>query len=320
MSACVGLASFGFANLLLSLGLGVWLRFFETAAPREDPDALLALRLLPSLFAAAFALGLAVPAFVMVEPAAAAESPGLFLIGAATLGLLPIAAAGWRASHAWRASRALERELQRRAVPIAELGAGLLARRVDTVSGLVGVVGFRQPRLYISSDVLGALDANELNAAVAHELAHARSGDNLRRMLLSACPDWLSFHRLHRRLFKAWCEAAELRADADAAGLGRESALALAAALLAVARLGPRAGPAQPMSALDATSGLERRVRRLAEPAALPAPNGLLARALRGSGFLPLAALPVLAASVAASPALATRLHALLEAFVQAVR
>ena len=137
---------------------------------------------------------------------------------------------------------------------------------------------------------------------VAHECAHVSAGDNLRRLLIRACPGVFGVARLER----AWSAAAEEAADARAAGLDASARLNLAEALIHVARLAvPQAPPLA--SAFYLGGSIDDRVRRLVDPVADAA-------ASRWSRLVPLAAVALLAAAIVVA---APSVHELME---QAVR
>jgi hypothetical protein len=107
---------------------------------------------------------------------------------------------------------------------------------------LVGVI---RPKLLVTRPLIEALTAEELDAAIEHEAGHLSSWDNLKRLAMRATPDALSLLPANRRLEHGWALAAEHAADARAArdaGAG----LALASALVKVARMTPASTPTRP--------------------------------------------------------------------------
>src|SRR5262249_4310118 len=154
--------------------------------------------------------------------------------------------------------------------------------------------------------VLDALDGAELAAALAHERAHLRARDNLKRLLLRACPDVLGWTRAGRALERDWARAAEREADARVAATG--AAVDLAASIVKVARLVPPGARLLPLSALHDGGDVAARVRALTSDAAgRRATNGPLGRARAGALALGLVA--SLAAASQAWPAV----HRLIE-------
>src|SRR5262249_38692823 len=115
-------------------------------------------------------------------------------------------------------------------------------------------------------EIARTLSHQELQAALAHELAHIASFDNLKQLPLKVTdiPSWLN---PFRGGIGEWASASEIAADDNALANG-VSALDLSSALIKVARL--RRQPAihdAVASHLVPTCGasLERRVTRLSE-------------------------------------------------------
>jgi beta-lactamase regulating signal transducer with metallopeptidase domain len=102
--------------------------------------------------------------------------------------------------------------------------------------------GFVRPRVYVTSATAEQLNARELDAVLAHEAAHARRRDPLRRLLTRAATDVVFWFPLLRWWLRTHVEKAEVRADK--AAIGHAGRQALAAALLAAAAQPPAAVPA----------------------------------------------------------------------------
>lgn len=101
--------------------------------------------------------------------------------------------------------------------------------------------GLFRPRVYVTT-ATAQLSANELDAVLAHEAAHARRRDPLRRLLTRAAADVMFWFPLVRWWQRKHVETAELQADKAAIEhAGRQG---LAAALLAAAADPPMAVPA----------------------------------------------------------------------------
>jgi Zn-dependent protease with chaperone function len=101
--------------------------------------------------------------------------------------------------------------------------------------------GFFQPSVYVTA-ATAQLSTNELDAVLAHEAAHARRRDPLRRLLTRAAADVMFWFPLLRWWLRTHVEKAEVHADKAAiAHAGRR---ALAAALLAAGSQPPVAVPA----------------------------------------------------------------------------
>jgi Zn-dependent protease with chaperone function len=133
-------------------------------------------------------------------------------------------------------------------------------RLVDHPSGVLALAGIFRPRIYVSRQLCEALTPEQFDAAVAHEAAHHASRDNLKRLWLLLAPGLLPFLRGFDALERAWTRHAEWAADdAAAAGDARRS-LALAAALVRVARM--ETAPSL-ISPFDGGVDLSARVERL---------------------------------------------------------
>ena len=147
--------------------------------------------------------------------------------------------------------------------------------QVLELKGLRGIslAGIWQPKILIGSDALDALTPTELDLAIAHEIAHRRSNDNLKRFAMCCAPDFFGWTSVARRLEQQWQAEAECEADAHAVRGDGGRAVALASALVKVARLERVGGlrPASPaFSAFHVPTLLELRVRRLVADSALP--------------------------------------------------
>ena len=167
---------------------------------------------------------------------------GFLLLGTASLFVVQEALPAWR----WRKGR-LEPEHLRNARLDASLarveaayerarlrrrrGRAPIIRLMQTSAPVAGLQGLVEPKVVVSKGLYDQLDDEELDAAVAHELAHLLRGGNLRtlglwavRALQAASPGALV-------LFRTLLEAEEAACDALAAYVTRRPA-ALASALL----------------------------------------------------------------------------------------
>jgi hypothetical protein len=260
--------------------------------------------------------GLFLPAWLAHESRDTREQVGAALAALAGLSALVLGAGALRACRAWLATRRLEREWRRSAKPVELPGAGLPAFAIDQPFPVVSVVGLLRPRLYVAHQVLGAMSRAELLAVVAHERAHVEARDNLRTLLLSACPDPLAFTAIGARMRLAFGLAAEAEADERAVGGMAARALDLAGALVRVARMAPPgAHVALPVSALDGGAGLTGRIRRLAAYEDCPRSPGA-----RGRAWTRLWWLPLLLLLPAAYPSALRAVHVLAESAVHALR
>jgi hypothetical protein len=312
---CLCFASFFALNLAASLLVRISsksaLRFAESITPRGAARFLLVLRLLPFALAVLFVVVLCVPSYLWLEPAATAERVGVFCVALGFLG-----AATWHISIARTAVSLIASSrhlLFCRSAGQETLIAwnSSLVLLVEVETPLLALSGLLRPRLLISESVLRNLSAEELDAALSHELAHRASRDNAKRFLLLLAPDILPFLRPLQSLEHCWSRFAEWSADDQATSGDPRRALSLAAALVRVARMG--SSPPLPYlstSLLACDRDLSARVERLlhampiAPTTSEPAPHRL-----RTAGFLVAAALGALFVT----PYLLSSVHELLE-------
>jgi len=269
--ACLCLAAFflfhGAAGLLVSALAPRAIRLANRAPPGPAARFLLVLRLFPAGFAFLLVAGLCAPSYLWLEPKAASEATGLVCLAAALAGLAVCAvpmARGTRAmARSWRSIRQCQkvsREMRLR-------GGREAAWVIDGAAPCVMLAGINRPRLVISRSVVAALPADQLSAVVRHERAHGRSRDNLKRLSMLLAPDLLPFVHGFRDLERAWARMAEWAADDWAAAGDARRSLALAAALVRVARLGSHPpAPALGTSLVADGSDLSARVDRLLRP------------------------------------------------------
>ncbi len=183
----------------------------------------------PMIAALALGVGLVLPAFAIFEPAHGGEALGLLLPALAIAGATLVAIWTWRAARMLLISRRVIAGWTRRASAIADARWGIPALLIDTGAPIVAVGGLLRPRLYVDRSVLELCTDPELDAIAAHEQAHVRRRDNMRRLLVGASAGPRS------AAAAAWRAAAEHAADRTAARSPR-AALDLAAALVKLAR------------------------------------------------------------------------------------
>jgi hypothetical protein len=309
LSVIVSLATFSAAIIAIRLCLRPLQRAALSGARegRVRPDDLLFLRFAPVLIASLVISLLILPAFLLFEPRGRTETAGLPILALAALGAALVITAIRRVVRALRATRTLTREWLGRARPLLRSGLKVPAFVVDVPYPLVAATGSIRPRLFVSECVLRVCGEAELDAIFAHEAGHVAAWDNLRRLLLRACPDTLRGNGTERALERAWSAAAEAAADAFALDHGVD-AVDLAASLIAVARAGRPPALAAIASAFVEEDDVERRVRRaLGQP--LPGQAPVWARLLR-----PAAAILVLGVmALAVIPGSLARIHRVVE-------
>lgn len=288
-----------------------WLEGRDGRSAGRRARRLFVLRLFPGAASLVAVVAFFVPAYLVHEPSGGGEVVGTPALALASLSALVVAAAARRGLRSWRASRRLALSWRTAGDAVDLPATRLPAFGMEHPFPVVSVLGVRRPRLFVARQVLATLSDTELAAVLDHEQAHVAARDNLRHWLIGASPDLLAWLPAGAALDRAWLAASEEAADERAARRGPAAALALAEALVQVARLVPRE-TAEPLPALALHNGddLARRIRLLLGP-------GASAEAIRPrQGQRWLAAL-VLVASLALGYAPALRVvHGLTERLV----
>jgi Zn-dependent protease with chaperone function len=277
------LATFGLVGVLIS---GVLAALWRAGLGRviAAPLDLLSLRLLPAAGGVLVALTVVLPAFVSHEPHREHEAAGPILIGLAGFAVVCLAHGFWRGWKAYSAAQAL---LKRWGLHRSRRGEHSSAvHLVEEAEPLVGVIGAWRPRILVTESVKAACDPEEYREIIAHEAAHIAARDNLKLLLFIAAPDALAWTPLAATLTARWRAAAERAADQRATAHEPHRRLALASALIKVARLFE--GPARPHPSLGmsvAADDVPARVLRLLGPPGLPV-RAVIFRALAGGAVL----------------------------------
>jgi Zn-dependent protease with chaperone function len=260
---CIGISLASFvllyvpASLAVSRAWGVMQRLFKPGSARTTASLLFALRVFPFALASVFTFMFTLPSFLLLEPRSTDEAVGTapLMLGLSCLALM---AAGivQAALAQMRTSQALMKWLDGSTVMDSE--ATVPVFRTGKNAPSLTVAGVREPKVLVSDAAIAALTSAELRTAVKHEMAHAQSCDNLKKLFFrfSAFPGMGGLER-------AWSEQSELAAD-DAAVLCVKDALDLAGALIKVSRL----STLQPQAALTtgllhSSTALGTRVQRL---------------------------------------------------------
>jgi len=218
-----------------------------------------------------------------------------------------------RGLRALRATSRLIAEWTAGAEPLSLPEGPAPAYRIRHAFPAVCLVGVCRPRLFVAQQVLDALTAPELAAVVAHEAGHLAARDNLKALLMAFSVDLLT--RSGPGLEEDWRSAAEAAADDAAASDAKGTrGLALASALVKVARLAPSSARlGQPVAALHDGEELAGRVRRLLRS---PASSG--AAASSTARLAPVAAgIAGLGLASALLPAVLRVVHSALEVLVR---
>ncbi len=296
------LAAYGLIAALLSGLVAVAWRV-GLARVLATADEVLALRLLPSAGAGLVTLGVVLPAFLLNEPAHDSEQLGWLLAALALFALAMLADGIRRGCHAWWEARTLSRRCNPVDRYVAEDGRQVDI--VDVAEPIVAVLGAWRPRIVAARRVVTACSVTEFRQVVSHEFAHVSARDNLKLLSLVVSPDPLGWLPTGAALTKHWRAVAELEADERATGPDTRKRVALAGALIKVARLALGSAPPLPALTMPVVGdGVEGRVRQLLLP---PAP---VARGAAARGLLAFA-LPV--------PALAVPFYASIHHWIEAL-
>jgi BlaR1 peptidase M56 len=274
--ALVLLAAFGLAALMLSAVLALaWHSGLGRA--RLTSGDLLAARLFPVGGGLIVVLTGVLPAFLLYEPAHEPEAIGPLVIALALLALATLMHGVARGGRAYLAARRILRD-----VGSPEPASAFAV--VDAAEPIVAVVGGWRPRIIAARSVLTACEPDEWRQVLAHEAAHVVALDNLKFLLLLASPDALAWTPLAASLKARWRAATEFEADERAAGGDPRKRVALASALLKVARLSSRGpGPRAELSISVASADVEERVRRLLRHEQSDTPRRLRVREALGA-------------------------------------
>lgn len=272
----------------------------------------LTLRLLPAVLATAIVVAVVLPAFAWLEPFGSAvrgERLGLTGLGLACGGAALLVISIGRGLHAVLVSRRRMRGLIATASPL-PIRSGTVPMFVSESSAPCVVLdGLAKPRLFVSRSVLDCLTPAEFDRAAAHELAHHHAQDNLKRRLLAFAPDLVSGSQLARELEAAWRQAAELEADAAAARGQEADALALASALVKVARLAEgRPSVDCGRAAFHDSAPVAERIRKLCSGT-----PGAARTDARTEGVLAAATLSLFMGGLTNAPAVLTAAHRVTE-------
>jgi hypothetical protein len=297
----LALAWFGAVNLALSGLAAAFGRQIQRGAinvrASAAPAILLALKLGPGLAALFFACAVFLPAHWRFEPEGAVESPGYTLFVLGSIGAVALARAVRRAVRDAGMTRRLERDwLARASGPRPGGGGRLPVYSLPDSAPVISLAGLLRPRVFVARPVADAFTSDEMDVSLAHELAHHESRDNLKRLVVACSPDMLGLWPCGRAVEQEWRAAVEFAADARAVAGRPERAVALASALLKVARLVPAAGAPAAASAFYDGTLLSARIGRLLTPCFDDRPAPTPASAWRMS----LGSITVLAAALAA--------------------
>jgi hypothetical protein len=238
---CLCLEMIFLVNLTVSILVLVlsWL-FFKAARrmrAKQAASLFFGLRLLPFGLSVLVVATLCIPSYLRYEQNTGSEGMGLFCLSTAWMGLALVLSALVRGGGALGQLRRISvalRGMQTSCVAETEICVADERRFGAPLMALVGVL---RPRLLVSPQLLQALSTQQLEAALLHERGHQLSQDNLKRLLMAVTPCVLPFVNVLATIERRWERFAELAAD-DYATEGRaDRSIALAEALVHVARL-----------------------------------------------------------------------------------
>jgi beta-lactamase regulating signal transducer with metallopeptidase domain len=291
----VCLASF----FVLHFGLSLVVLSLTPAAIRVAPGLrasggarlLFVLRLLPIALSTVIVLALCVPSYIHFEHDAR-ENVGLQCLLLSLCGLVTVASSIVRAGRALAISRRAAVDMETRPV--------------------FALAGILRPRIMVSAEVRETLTREQMEAALRHEAAHARARDNVKRLALIASPRFLLFTDAHLSLERDWALLSEWAADEAAVASEPRCAVALAEALVRVARLSACSRMIPTASALVARpDDLAQRIQRILALSVADRPRE------RSSALRPLAtAALVMLCAAPFSPGLQSAIHTVMERLV----
>lgn len=239
-----------------------WLHFLPT---RPRANVLFLLRAVPFILGGLITAGFTLPAFLRFEPRTSHEMIGPGLLVLAALGGLMTGGIAMRMLRIIRATRRAQQQWQVHSRRLHVTSVDVPVYCTSLPAPLFAVTGIFRPKIFVAQAVIEKLSAAELDAALAHELAHMSTLDNLKQLILKATT--VSRLNLFARSNAMWLNTAEMAADEGALARG-VSALDLSSALVKVGGLS-RLAPASSLIAashllpMTAPSCLETRVNHL---------------------------------------------------------
>jgi hypothetical protein len=261
--AILCLASFFLIHLVIGLlSLGLFSRIARAAAsmrPQQASRILILLRLGPAFLSLLLVLTACLPSYLRYEENHASEEIGLLCLVPACLSFLICLTAFVRAMRAVIQSSSLSYTV----CAAKDSTSWHLASETSKLPSF-GLVGLLKPKVVVSPRVLDTLTPEQFQAALEHERAHHSSADNLKRLLILLAPELVPFLRSFRALEDQWDQYAELAADDFATRGNPDRSIALAEALIRLARLdGDLAQPPLVSGLFAAREGLAVRIERL---------------------------------------------------------
>jgi hypothetical protein len=145
---------------------------------------------------------------------------------------------------------------------VARAGRSLIAHREDPLAATVGLL---RPWVVFSPYLAKRLNEGQIEAAMAHEQAHARHRDPLRIWLAQIATDLQWPWPQARERMRQWLAALELARDEEALAAGAEGS-ELADAILMSARLSQQLNQSPRPALTGEPAALKERIARLLDP------------------------------------------------------
>jgi beta-lactamase regulating signal transducer with metallopeptidase domain len=322
LGICILLAVMLALNSIASFVASMLWRVLEPRSRKwsaaSQASVLCLLRTLPVVGGIAIVALLFAPAYLAHEPRDSHEEITLNLGIVAFFSALGVVLAVGRGIVSWRATALLRANWLRNAEKITLPGITMPAFRIEHQFPVVAIVGTFRPQLFIANQIFQSLTADELSAALAHEVGHVVARDNLKRGVIRACRDMLLIIPCGRSLDRAWKEASEGAADEYAASRDRMVGLDLASALVKIARLVPLGSkPTLPAGAYfvnaEDPSGFKARVRNLVNLAGTGRSSPPAALVSKLPLWVPIAILVVLLAAISIESHVLVFTHGVIE-------
>jgi Zn-dependent protease with chaperone function len=227
-------------------------------SPRVAADFLFGLRIMPLMLSGLATLVFMVPSFLLLEPHSIDEPIGAIPLALSCCGVLLFVVGMFKATVAQVRTTKVVADWSSEATRVAT-GASVPVFRTGKVVPALTAAGILQSKVLMSDGATAVLTESEFRTALAHEVAHVRSRDNLKKLLFRFC----AFPGM-AGLEKTWSQAVEIKAD-DAAVSNASEALDLASALIKLSRWEPVPQSAELTTALLQTSAatVSHRVERL---------------------------------------------------------
>jgi hypothetical protein len=261
----------GLMAVIVHFAASSTIRLAERMPSRRGARVVLYVRFFSAAFSIVAVLALCAPSYLLFEPRHTIEHLNLLFVIEALVGLAIGGTPIFRTLRSLIRSTRLIREIETAGRAILLPEEPYPALEVSAGPPIFAMCGILHPRVVFSSDVRGALSAEQFDVALRHEQAHRSSRDNLKRVLLLLTPDVSPFSRCFADLENCWAKMSEWAADDDAILDDHSTAITLAEAVVRIARLGVR--PRSPIFAsLVSGTDLSARVDRLLMER-LPAPK-----------------------------------------------